>query len=42
MDVKRATNTKDINNNSYSVFRWGGLIYSFSKKASLNSVLITI
>ena len=42
MDVKRATNTRDINNNSYSVFRWRGLIYSFGKKASFDSVLVVI
>jgi hypothetical protein len=42
MDVKKATNTKNINDDGHSVFGWGGLIYSFSRGASLNLALVTI
>jgi hypothetical protein len=42
IDIKRATNARDIDNDSYSIFRWGGLIYSFSRGTRLNLALVVI
>jgi len=42
IDIKRATNAGDIDNNGYSIFGWGGLIYGFSKGTRLNLILIAI
>ena len=42
VNLKRATKARNINNNGYSIFKWEGLIYSFSKGARLDSTLIVI
>jgi hypothetical protein len=42
VDLKRATNAGDIDNNGHSIFRWGGLIYSFGGGARLNLALVII
>ena len=42
IDVKKATDARDINNDGYSIFRWGGLIYGFGRGTRLNLTLIII
>ena len=42
MDLKRATKARNINNDGYSIFRWRGLIYSFSGGAKLDLALVAI
>ena len=42
VDLKRATDARDIDDDGHSVFGWGGLIYGFGGGARLDSTLIAI